>query len=116
MSTVSHGASCAHPADSPQTGQSASTAFEVRIAHQGPSARWGHRAQEGRMAGPSDRGWWVAADLGCLAAGAVAMLFVALRFDIPDRVFSSSSDATRLQQPMLLLGLLALALVLFGYR
>ena len=63
-----------------------------------------------------DRGWWVAADLGCLAAGAAAMLFVAVRFDIPDRLFSSSSDATRLQQPMLLLGLLALALVLFGYR
>jgi len=68
------------------------------------------------MAGRSDRGWWVAADLGCLAAGGAAMLFVAVRFDIPDRLFSSSSDATRLQQPMLLLGFLALALVLFGYR
>src|SRR5438093_6817521 len=122
MSTLSHGASCAHPADSAQSGQSASTAlevrtaFEVRTAHGGPSARWGHRAQEGRMAGRSDRGWWVAADLGCLAAGGAAMLFVAVRFDIPDRLFSSSSDATRLQQPMLLLGFLALALVLFGYR
>ena len=37
---------------SSQSGQSASTAlevrtaFEVRTAHGGPSARWGHRAQE----------------------------------------------------------------------
>src|SRR5947209_2842012 len=101
MSTLSHGASCAHPADSPQTGQ---------------AARWGHRSQEGRMAGGKDRWWCTAADLGCLAAGVAAMFFVAARFDVPGRLFSSTSDATRLQQPMLLLSLIALALVLFGYR
>jgi diguanylate cyclase (GGDEF)-like protein len=44
------------------------------------------------------------------------MFFVAARFDIPGRLFSSRSDATRLQQPLLLLGLIALALLLFGYR
>src|SRR5437764_3935116 len=68
------------------------------------------------MAGRNDRGWWAAVDLGCLAAGCAAMFFVAMRFDIPGRLFSAQSDATRLQQPMLLLGLIALALVLFGYR
>ncbi|TMK86069.1 MAG: bifunctional diguanylate cyclase/phosphodiesterase [Actinobacteria bacterium] len=68
------------------------------------------------MAGRNDRGWWAAVDLGCLAAGCAAMFFVAMRFDIPGRLFSAQSDATRLQQPMLLLGLIALSLVLFGYR
>jgi diguanylate cyclase (GGDEF)-like protein len=68
------------------------------------------------MAGRNDRGWWAVADLGCLAAGCAAMLFVAMRFDLAGRLFSSRSDATRLQQPMLLLGLIALSLVLFGYR
>src|SRR5947209_4140924 len=96
MSTLSHGASCAHPADSPQTGQ---------------AARWGHRSPEGRMAGGKDRWWCTAADLGCLAAGAAAMFFVAARFDVPGRLFSSTSDATLLQQPMLLVSLIALALV-----
>src|SRR4051794_7671025 len=107
MTTPSHGAFCAHPADSPQTGQGAST---------GPTARWGHRVQEGRMAGGNERKWCVAADLGCLAAGVAAMFFVAMRFDVPGRLFSTSADATRLQEPMVLLGLIALALVLFGYR
>src|SRR5438270_5707147 len=101
MSTLSHGASCAHPADSPQTGQ---------------AARWGHRSQEGRMAGGKDRWWCTAADLGCLAAGVAAMFFVAARFDVPGHLFASTSDATRLQEPMLLLSLIALALVLFGFR
>src|SRR4051812_34971166 len=110
MSTLSHGASCAHPADSPQTGHAAHAALSAQ------PARWGHRAQEGRMTGRNDRGWRAAADLGCLAAGVAAMFFVAVRFDVPGRLFSSSADATRLQQPMLLLGLIALALVLFGYR
>jgi len=44
------------------------------------------------------------------------MFFVALRFNVAGHLFSSASDATRLQQPMLLLSLIALALVLFGYR
>jgi diguanylate cyclase (GGDEF)-like protein len=69
------------------------------------------------MAGRGDRGWWAAADLGCLAAGCAAMLFVAVRFGVPGRLFDSrQADATGLQQPLLLLGLIALALVLFGYR
>ena len=68
------------------------------------------------MAGRNDRWWWTAADLGCLAAGVSAMVFVAARFDVPRRLLSSSSDPARLQQPMLLLSLIALALVLFGYR
>ena len=68
------------------------------------------------MAGRNDRWWCTAADLGCLAAGVSAMVFVAGRFDVPRRLLSSSSDPARLQQPMLLLSLIALALVLFGYR
>jgi diguanylate cyclase (GGDEF)-like protein len=44
------------------------------------------------------------------------MFFVAMRFGIPGRLFASPADATRLQEPMLLLGLIALALLLFGYR
>ena len=68
------------------------------------------------MAGRNDRGWAAAADLGCLAAGVAAMFFVAVRFDVPGHLFASTSDATRLQEPMLLLSLIALALVLFGFR
>src|SRR5437764_2245520 len=110
MSTASHGAGSGHPPDSPQRGQAAQQLWTAR------TARWGRLMREGHMAGRNDRGWRAAADLGCLAAGCAAMFFVALRFDVPGRVFSSGSDATRLQQPMLLLGLIALALVLFGYR
>jgi diguanylate cyclase (GGDEF)-like protein len=45
------------------------------------------------------------------------MLFVAVRFGIPGRLFDARrADATGLQQPLLLLGLIALALILFGYR
>ena len=61
------------------------------------------------MVGRNDRGWWAAADLGCLAAGCAAMFFVAIRLGLFDQ---RRFDATGL----LLLGLIALALLLFGYR
>jgi diguanylate cyclase (GGDEF)-like protein len=69
------------------------------------------------MATRRDRAWRAAADLGCLAAGCAAMLFVALRFDIASRVSGSTAgDASTLQQPIMLIAVIALALVLFGYR
>jgi len=68
------------------------------------------------MAGRGDRGWRAAADLGCLAAGCAAMFFVAERFGIRKKLFAGNADAASLQEPLLLLGLIALALLLFGYR
>jgi diguanylate cyclase (GGDEF)-like protein len=52
------------------------------------------------------RNGWAVADLGCLAAGCAAMFFVADR----------GRAAARPQDAVLLLSLIALALVLFGYR
>ena len=40
--------------------------------------RWGERREGHQMASRRDRSWQAAADLGCLAAGCAAMLFVAL--------------------------------------
>jgi diguanylate cyclase (GGDEF)-like protein len=68
------------------------------------------------MAGRTDRGWQLAADLGCLAAGCAAMFLVAARFDLLGRLTGARGDATTLGQPLLLLALVGLALLLFGYR
>src|SRR4051794_2156389 len=68
------------------------------------------------MGDRGDRDWSAAADLGCLAAGCAAMFFVAVRFGIPAKIVAGTADATTLQQPVLLLALIALALLLFGYR
>jgi diguanylate cyclase (GGDEF)-like protein len=51
-----------------------------------------------------------------MAAGCAAIFLVIVRFGLIGRFFGRASDGTSLQQPLLLLTLVALALVLFGYR
>src|SRR5437773_5001012 len=70
----------------------------------------------GHMTGRNERGWQVVADLGCLAAGCAAIFLVIVRFDLVGRLSGHNPDGTGVQQPLLLVTLVALALVLFGYR